>query len=204
VEEVLAYVRRKLELARDFPRESRLFRQRGAAAGRRTCARWLGGELAALVGGEGRGARKGVDWQRGPDRAGCRPRHLVFSIWALSSITPDFEAQVRRRAWARGATPSPRLGPFLDALIRRSSRPDAGTPAARALQRPRPRGMPAEGAGPGWRSATATDPRRRPGGDVQGEAHDGRVAGRGAVPDLPLPASTTQGSLWKLTWARSA
>ncbi|SFI57639.1 TetR family transcriptional regulator C-terminal domain-containing protein [Jannaschia pohangensis] len=89
--ELLAYVRRKLHLARDFPRESRLFAGeilRGAPL----MGADLSGDLRRLV-----DARAGViaGWMATGRLAPSDPHHLIFSIWALTQHYADFEVQVR-------------------------------------------------------------------------------------------------------------
>lgn len=90
-DEILAYVRRKLTLARDFPRESRLFAGeilRGAPQ----MGDVLACDLRSLV-----DARAGVfqDWMRAGRIAVCDPHHLIFSIWALTQHYADFDVQIR-------------------------------------------------------------------------------------------------------------
>jgi TetR/AcrR family transcriptional regulator len=114
LQEILGYVRRKLDLARDFPRESRLFaneilqgapRMRAAIEGD---LRRLVEEKAAVLGrwmDEGRIAR--VD-----------PVHLVFSIWALTQHYADFDVQVRA-VLGPEHDPFTEAGGFLETLFTR-------------------------------------------------------------------------------------
>ncbi|CTQ48776.1 TetR family transcriptional regulator C-terminal domain-containing protein [Jannaschia donghaensis] len=91
VEEVLGYVRRKLHLARDYPRESRLFAGeilRGAPQ----LQPELSGTLRRLVDTH---ARQIGDWMAAGRLATSDPHHLIFSIWALTQHYADFEVQVR-------------------------------------------------------------------------------------------------------------
>ena len=91
VEEILAYVRRKLHLARDYPRESRLFAGeilRGAPQ----IAPQLSGDLRRLVDGH---ARVVAGWMEAGHIARADPHHLVISIWTLTQQYADFEVQVR-------------------------------------------------------------------------------------------------------------
>jgi TetR/AcrR family transcriptional regulator len=91
LDEMLAYVRRKLHLARDYPVESRLFAGEILRGAER-----LGGVLA-------RDLRDLVDdraavieaWMARGALAPADPRHLIFSIWALTQHYADFEVQVR-------------------------------------------------------------------------------------------------------------
>ncbi|PWJ21254.1 TetR family transcriptional regulator C-terminal domain-containing protein [Jannaschia seohaensis] len=91
LEEMLGYVRRKLALSRDYPRESRLFAGeilRGAPQ----MGDALSGELRRLV-----DARAVViqGWMDAGRLAPSDPHHLIFSIWALTQHYADFEVQVR-------------------------------------------------------------------------------------------------------------
>jgi TetR/AcrR family transcriptional regulator len=113
-EEVLAYVRRKLELARDFPRESRLFANE-VLRGAPHLSEVLGGELAALV-EEKSAVLEG--WMAEGRIARLPPKHLVFSIWALTQHYADFEAQVRA-VLGEVRDPFVEAGPFLETLFRR-------------------------------------------------------------------------------------
>ena len=114
LEEVLAYVRRKLDLARGFPRESRLFANE-VLRGAPHLDEVLGGELAALV------ERKTAvleGWMADGRLARVPPKHLVFSIWALTQHYADFDAQVRA-VLGEGHDPFAEAGPFLETLFRR-------------------------------------------------------------------------------------
>jgi TetR/AcrR family transcriptional regulator len=112
--EILAYVRRKLDLARDFPRESRLFANeilQGAPRMRPT----IEGDLAALV------AEKAAVLTRWMDEgriARVDPVHLIFSIWALTQHYADFDVQVRA-VLGTGHDPFAEAGAHLDTLFRR-------------------------------------------------------------------------------------
>lgn len=114
LDEVLAYVRRKLDLARDFPRESRLFANE-VLRGAPHLGAVLGGELAVLV--EGKAAVL-EGWMNQGRLARVPPQHLVFSIWALTQHYADFDAQVRA-VLGEGRDPFGEAGPFLDTLFRR-------------------------------------------------------------------------------------
>ncbi len=114
VEEVLAYVRRKLELSRSFPRESRLFANE-VLRGAPHLSEVLGGELAALV------EEKAAVLERWMDEgriARVPAKHLVFSIWALTQHYADFDTQVRA-VLGQGHDPFAEAGEFLDTLFRR-------------------------------------------------------------------------------------
>jgi TetR/AcrR family transcriptional regulator len=114
VTEILTYVRRKLELSRDFPRESRLFANevlQGAPRMREA----IEGELHDLV------AEKAAVLTRWMDEgriARVHPVHLVFSIWALTQHYADFDVQVQA-VLGDGHDPFAEAGEFLDTLFRR-------------------------------------------------------------------------------------
>lgn len=90
VEEILAYVHRKLDMARDLPRESRLFAGeilQGAPRMRpelENNLKPLFDEKCDLIQGW-------VDAGRLPK---IDPQHLIFSIWATTQHYADFESQV--------------------------------------------------------------------------------------------------------------
>ncbi|MBO9454112.1 TetR family transcriptional regulator C-terminal domain-containing protein [Paracoccus sp. R12_1] len=106
LDEVLRYVRTKLHMSRDFPRESRLFAYE-ILQGAPHLSEILGGRLrllvddavAILAGWIGSGRLASVD-----------PHHLIFSIWALTQHYADFEVQVR-------AVLGPGHDPFAEAEI---------------------------------------------------------------------------------------
>lgn len=89
--ELRGYLRRKLEMARRYPRESRLFAHevmQGAPRIGPTLAgplRDLVAEKAAVIAG----------WIAAGRLARIEPRHLIFAIWATTQHYADFDAQVR-------------------------------------------------------------------------------------------------------------
>ncbi|VAW04739.1 Transcriptional regulator of pyrimidine catabolism (TetR family) [hydrothermal vent metagenome] len=91
LEEVLKYVHRKLEMAREFPRESRLFANEILQGAPRMGPHLLG-DLRPLVDEK---ARLIQSWMVTGKLARTDPRHLFFSIWATTQHYADFEAQVR-------------------------------------------------------------------------------------------------------------
>ena len=114
VAELLAYVRRKLQMSRDFPRESRLFaneivqgapRMQDALA---TDLKALVDDKAAVIGG----------WAAAGRIAPVDPHHLIFSIWALTQHYADFDVQIRA-VLGTGRDPIDEAERFLDTLFRR-------------------------------------------------------------------------------------
>ena len=91
VSELRSYIRRKLEMARDYPRESRLFANEILQGAPRIMP-MIEGELKKLV-------DEKVEIIRGWMRAGkilrTDPYHLIFSIWATTQHYADFDVQVR-------------------------------------------------------------------------------------------------------------
>jgi TetR/AcrR family transcriptional regulator len=89
--QIMGYVRKKLEMSRDHPRESRLFANeilQGAPRARPV----LEGELKALVDEK---AAVISGWSAAGRIGPVDPHHLIFSIWALTQHYADFEVQVR-------------------------------------------------------------------------------------------------------------
>ncbi|MCQ0969752.1 TetR family transcriptional regulator C-terminal domain-containing protein [Paracoccus sp. TK19116] len=89
--EILTYVRAKLDLSRDYPRESRLFANE-VLQGAPHLQPILGGQLRDMV-DETVGIIGG--WIGEGRLAPVDPHHLIFSIWALTQHYADFEVQVR-------------------------------------------------------------------------------------------------------------
>jgi len=91
VPEIRSYIRRKLEMARDFPRESRLFANEMLQGAPRTLD-MLEGDLKRLVDDKAQVIR---GWMDGGKLNRCDPYHLIFSIWATTQHYADFDVQVR-------------------------------------------------------------------------------------------------------------
>ena len=91
VTEVLSYVRRKLDLSRDYPRESRLFANEILQGAPRILAA-IEGPLKTLVDEK---ASVLLRWMAEGKIAPVPPVHLIFSIWALTQHYADFDVQVR-------------------------------------------------------------------------------------------------------------
>ncbi len=114
VEELLAYVRRKLDLARDYPRESRLFAGEILQGAPRIRA-VIETELADLVADK---ARVLTGWMDDGRIARVHPWHLIFAIWALTQHYADFDVQVRA-VLPGGSDPFAEARPFLETLFRK-------------------------------------------------------------------------------------
>ncbi|MGR6468625.1 HTH-type transcriptional regulator RutR [Rhizobium sp. PAMB 3182] len=89
--EIRSYIRRKLEMARDFPRESRLFANE-VLQGAPHIEDELAGPLKELVDEKAAVIRA---WAKAGKIAKCDPYHLIFSIWATTQHYADFDVQVR-------------------------------------------------------------------------------------------------------------
>ena len=89
--ELRSYIRRKIEMARDYPRESRIFANEILQGAPRILP-MLEGDLKQLV------DEKAViirGWMRSGRIARTDPYHLIFSIWATTQHYADFDVQVR-------------------------------------------------------------------------------------------------------------
>ena len=89
--ELRLYIRRKLEMARDYPRESRLFANEILQGAPRILP-MIEGELKQLVDEK---AEIVTGWMRAGRIARTDPYHLIFSIWATTQHYADFDVQVR-------------------------------------------------------------------------------------------------------------
>ena len=124
VAEIMGYVHRKLELSRDFPRESRLFANemlQGAPRMRDV----IEGDLKTLVDEKAAVLQTWMDQGR---IARLPPVHLIFSIWATTQHYADFDVQVRA-VLGPGHDPFSEAGDFLQTLFTRLLAPP---PAAAA------------------------------------------------------------------------
>lgn len=90
-EEIAAYIRQKLEQARDRPQESRLFLGE-VMQGAPHLGAVLRGELKEIVDATALIVRRWIDEGK---LAPVDPVHLVFMLWATTQHYADFDAQVR-------------------------------------------------------------------------------------------------------------
>lgn len=117
LDEILAYVHRKLQMSRDFPRESRLFAHEIVQGAPRildalsTDLRTLVANKAALI----------QTWMDDGRIAQVHPYHLIFSIWSLTQHYADFDVQVR--AVLGSEDPFDGAPEFLETLYRRLLKP---------------------------------------------------------------------------------
>ncbi|MBT9369500.1 TetR family transcriptional regulator C-terminal domain-containing protein [Rhizobium sp. CSW-27] len=89
--EIRSYIRRKLEMSRDFPRESRLFANE-IIQGAPHIEDELRGPLRELVDEKAQVIRA---WIKAGKIARCDPYHLIFSIWSTTQHYADFDVQVQ-------------------------------------------------------------------------------------------------------------
>jgi len=90
VAELLAYVRRKLEMAQKYPRESRLFANEILQGAPRIMDQ-IRGPLKDLVDEKAVVIRH---WAEAGKIHDVDPYHLIFSIWATTQHYADFDIQV--------------------------------------------------------------------------------------------------------------
>ncbi len=91
IPEIRSYIRRKLEMARDYPRESRLFANEMLQGAPRTLD-LLQGALKELVDEKARVIGR---WMDEGKLGRTDPYHLIFAIWATTQHYADFDVQVR-------------------------------------------------------------------------------------------------------------
>lgn len=114
LDEVRAYVRRKLEMAREYPRESRLFATE-ILQGAPQIEPLLSGELRELV---AQNARVISGWVAEGKVADVHPKHLIFMIWATTQHYADFRTQIDM-VLGTGEDPFPDAMATLDQIFTR-------------------------------------------------------------------------------------
>lgn len=119
LEEILAYVQRKLELARDYPRESRLFANE-ILQGAPHILPYLKSDLSKLVEQRAAVIRR---WSEAGRLAPVDSVHVIFSIWALTQHYADFEVQVA--AVLGNEDPFEAAAAHLETLFRRMLTPSS-------------------------------------------------------------------------------
>ena len=91
IDEILGYVHRKLQMSREFPRESRLFANE-IVQGAPRISDLISGPLRELVDEKSSIIQQWIDDGK---LARIDPHHLIFSIWATTQHYADFDVQVR-------------------------------------------------------------------------------------------------------------
>lgn len=117
MEEILAYVQRKLRLAQDFPRESRLFATE-IIQGAPHIHVVLETDLKPLVDKQ---AQIIKGWMDDGRLGRTDPYHLIFSIWSLTQHYADFDTQVRTVLATDDAFPEAEV--YLETLFTRLLKP---------------------------------------------------------------------------------
>lgn len=116
--EIMCYVRRKLEMSREMPRESRLFANE-ILQGAPRMMDGIEGDLKQLV--DEKSAVIGA-WMAAGKIKESDPRHLIFSIWALTQHYADFDVQVRAVLGSKH-DPYAEAGNFIETLYERLLKP---------------------------------------------------------------------------------
>ena len=122
IDEIVGYVQRKLEMSREYPRESRLFANE-IVQGAPRIADQIEGPLKALVDEKAALIR---EWIANGQLADIDPYHLIFSIWATTQHYADFDVQVRGILAPDGDRHFSDAAEFLTTLYARALRPDGG------------------------------------------------------------------------------
>jgi len=121
IAELVAYMRRKFEMSRQFPRESRLFANEIVQGAPRILDE-INGPLKALV-DETAGLIQ--TWVSAGRLAPIDPHHLIFSIWATTQHYADFDVQVRGILLPEGDSHLDTAEDFLVTLYTRTLTPKA-------------------------------------------------------------------------------
>ena len=120
--EIRGYIRRKLEMSRDRPQESRLFAGE-VLAGAPLIRDVLEGELKGLVDEKVAVIRQ---WIADGKLAPHDPYHLIFALWATTQHYADFDAQVQAVIGRQTDEAARYAGAerFMEDVILRGLRPD--------------------------------------------------------------------------------
>jgi len=119
VQEIVDYALRKLDMARDLPRESRLFANEIVQGAPRILDK-IEGQLKDLVDEKAALINAWIDAGR---LANTDPYHLIFSIWATTQHYADFDVQVRGILRPQGDAHFDDAAAFLSAFYRRAISP---------------------------------------------------------------------------------
>ena len=119
ISEICAYMTRKLEMARDFPRESRLFANE-ILQGAPHIIDDLTGPLRALT---QRKAKLIQSWVTAGKIAPVDPYHLIFSIWSTTQHYADFDVQVNAVLGPQSSDRFEKAAAHLDHMFRTTLKP---------------------------------------------------------------------------------
>ena len=112
IDEICKYIEQKLNMARDFPRESKLFANE-ILQGAPHVLPELQGTLRALV----KKAKIIKNWSKQGKIADIDPNHLFFSIWATTQHYADFDIQVQSVLNDETVDPFQSASPFLKKMF---------------------------------------------------------------------------------------
>ncbi len=119
VDEICAYVARKLAMSRDYPRESRLFANEIIQGAPRILIE-LEGQLKTLTDDK---AALIQSWSDTGKINPIDPYHLIFSIWATTQHYADFDVQVRAVLSDKADSRFDQAAAFLDTMYRATLTP---------------------------------------------------------------------------------
>lgn len=119
VDEICAYVARKLAMSRDYPRESRLFANEIIQGAPRILDD-LKGQLKTLTDDK---AALIQSWCDAGKINPIDPYHLIFSIWATTQHYADFDVQVRAVLSDKADGRFDQAAAFLDTIYRATLTP---------------------------------------------------------------------------------
>ena len=132
IDEIVSYVLRKLDMARDLPRESRLFASE-IVHGAPRIFNQIEGTLRDLVQEKSELIQRWIDAGK---LAPVDPRHLIFSVWSTTQHYADFDVQVRAILQPEGDNHFADAAQFLEQFYRAALRPnkanDPGRPSGTA------------------------------------------------------------------------
>ena len=119
ISEIISYVLRKLTMAKELPRESRLFANEIIQGAPRILDQ-IEGELRQLVNEK---AKIISNWISAGLISPIDPHHLIFSIWATTQHYADFDVQVRGILRPKGDAHFETASVFLEQLYRQALTP---------------------------------------------------------------------------------
>lgn len=120
LEQILNYVRRKVQMSRDMPCESRLFANE-IVQGAPRIKEYLSGDLKVLF---DQTRALFLEWMDRGKIARVDPDHLIYSIWATTQHYADFGAQIDILTGSEGRVIDSAEG-FLENLYTKLLTPDA-------------------------------------------------------------------------------
>ncbi len=97
IDEICEYIRRKLEMSRSFPKESKFFANEVLSGLPRSRSE-IFGPLKDLFNAK---VVMLEDWMQDGKIAAVDPHHLLFSIWATTQHYADFDVQIEEIAPAK-------------------------------------------------------------------------------------------------------